>query len=109
MAASKSICYIKGVAPSPVDVSFTNQTGTKRIAASVDIMEESSTVQVQLTSAFPVGSIFGPQEVITCRCSTRTKNFVRCLGFKCTIIDYITLTFIYFSLNCFCLLDSFAD
>lgn len=98
MAASKSICYIKGVAPPPVDVSFTNQTGTKRIAASVDIMEEPSTVQVQLTSAFPVGSIFGPQDVISRRCSMRTNNFVRRLGLKCVIINYITLNFNYFLL-----------
>lgn len=88
MAASKSICYIKGIAPSPVGVSFTNQTGTKRIAASVD-MEAPSTVQVQLTSAFPVGSILGPQEVITCRCSRGTNTFLTRLGFKCEISNYV--------------------
>lgn len=73
MAASKPIRYIKRVAPSPVDFSFPDQTGTEGIATSVDILEEPSAVQVQLTSALPVGSKFGPQEVITCRCSTR-KN-----------------------------------
>lgn len=78
MAATEAVCYVEGVTPTSVGFSFTYQAGTKRVAASVDIMEQAATVQVQLACAFPVGSKFGPQEVITGRGSVNktTNHFV---------------------------------
>lgn len=65
MATTKSVCYVKGVAPASVSFSFTHQAGTERVAASMDIMEQTPTVQVELPCAFPVGSKFWAQQVIT--------------------------------------------
>lgn len=77
MAATEAVCYVEGVTPSSVSFSFTHQAGTKRVAASVDIMD--CTVQVQLACAFPVGSKFGPQKVITGGGSVNksTNHFVK--------------------------------
>ena len=78
MATTKSVGYIQGVTPTSVGFSFTHQAGTKGVAASVDIMKQTTTVQVQLACAFPVGSKLGPQEVITGRGSVKktTNLFV---------------------------------
>lgn len=71
MATTKSVCYVKGVTPTSVRFSFTHQAGAEGVAASMDVMEQTTTVQVQLPCAFPVGSKFRPQQVITRRGSVR--------------------------------------
>lgn len=67
MAATEAVGDVQGVAPTSVILSFTHEAGPQRVAASVDMMEQAATAQVQLACAFPVGSKFGPQEVITSR------------------------------------------
>lgn len=67
MATTQSVCYVKGVTPTSVHFPFTHQASTEGVAAGMDIMEQTTTVQVQLPCAFPVGSKFRPQQVITRR------------------------------------------
>lgn len=86
MATTESISYIEGVAPASVAFSFTHQAGTQRVAASVDMMQQTAAVHVQLAGAFPVGSKLGPQKVITGRgpLNKTTNQFVRHVR-KCVI------------------------
>lgn len=67
MATAESVCYVKGVTPTSVRFSFTHQAGTEGVAPIMGIMEQTTTVQVQLPCAFPVGSKFRPEQVIARR------------------------------------------
>lgn len=67
MAATEAVGDVQGVAPTPVILSFTHEAGPQGVAASVDMLKQATTAQIQLACAFPVGSKFGPQEVITSR------------------------------------------